>query len=64
MFAIADTLDALTTDRPYRKAVGFAEAREVIHAAAARQFDPAMVAAYDTIGDDTFARLSAGVRSS
>ena len=27
VFAIADTLDALTTDRPYRRAVGFAEAR-------------------------------------
>ena len=64
MFAIADTLDALTTDRPYRKAVGFAEARRVIRAGAATQFDPAIVEAYDGIGDDTFARLSAGVRSS
>ena len=64
VFAIADTLDALTTDRPYREAVGFAAAREEIHRGAGTQFDPAVVAAYDTIGDDTFARLGEGVRSS
>jgi putative nucleotidyltransferase with HDIG domain len=64
VFAIADTLDALTTDRPYRKAVGFAEARRVIHDGSGTQFDASMVEAYNTIGDDTFARLSAGVRSS
>ena len=64
VFAIADTLDALTTDRPYRKAVGFEAARAEIHRGAGTQFDPAVIAAYDTIGDDTFARLSEGVRSS
>ena len=64
VFAIADTLDALTSDRPYRKAVGFAAAREEIHRGAGTQFDPAVIAAYDTLGDDTFARLSEGVRSS
>ena len=36
----------------------------VIHAGSGSQFDPAMVEAYDTIGDDTFRRLSAGVHSS
>jgi putative nucleotidyltransferase with HDIG domain len=64
VFAIADTLDALTTDRPYRKAVGFAEARAEILRGAGTQFDPAMIAAYETIGDDRFVRLGEGVRSS
>ena len=64
VFAIADTLDALTTDRPYRRAVGWEAARKVIHEGAGAQFDPAMIAAYDTLGDDTFARLSEGVHSS
>jgi putative nucleotidyltransferase with HDIG domain len=64
VFAVADTLDALTTDRPYRRAVGWARARQVIHEASGTQFDPAVVEAYDTVGDDTFARLSEGVRSS
>jgi putative nucleotidyltransferase with HDIG domain len=63
VFAIADTLDALTTDRPYRKAVGWAEARAEIRKGAGTQFDPKMIEAYDAIGDDTFARLSEGVRS-
>ncbi|HYH91295.1 MAG TPA: HD domain-containing phosphohydrolase [Solirubrobacteraceae bacterium] len=63
VFAIADTLDALTTDRPYRRAVGWEAARKVIHEGAGTQFDPAMIAAYGTLGDDTFARLSEGVHS-
>jgi HD-GYP domain-containing protein (c-di-GMP phosphodiesterase class II) len=64
VFAIADTLDALTTDRPYRKAVGFEQARAEILRGTGTQFDPAVIAAYETIGDDTFARLTAGARSS
>ena len=64
VFAVADTLDALTTDRPYREKVSFAEARREILRGAGTQFDPAVIAAYETIGDDTFARLGEGVRSS
>jgi HD-GYP domain-containing protein (c-di-GMP phosphodiesterase class II) len=64
VFAVADTLDALTTDRPYRNAVDWEQAREEILRVAGTQFDPSVIAAYDTIGDDTFARLSEGVRSS
>ena len=63
VFAIADTLDALTSDRPYRTAVGWAAAREVIRAGSGSQFDPAVVRAYETIGDETFRRLSDGVGS-
>ncbi|MCS7190379.1 MAG: response regulator [Fimbriimonadales bacterium] len=43
IFAIADTLDAITSDRPYRKAKSFAEAREEIVRCAGTQFDPEMV---------------------
>jgi ribonuclease P protein subunit RPR2 len=64
VFAIADTLDALTTDRPYREAVGFAQARAEIVRGAGTQFDPAVIAAYETIGDDMFERLGEAVRSS
>jgi putative nucleotidyltransferase with HDIG domain len=63
VFAIADTLDALTTDRPYREAVSFAQARAEILRGSGTQFDPAVIAAYETIGDDMFARLGVGVRS-
>jgi HD-GYP domain-containing protein (c-di-GMP phosphodiesterase class II) len=61
VFAVADTLDALTTDRPYRAAVSWAEARQVIRAASGTQFDPAIVAAYETLPDEAFARIRDGL---
>jgi HD-GYP domain-containing protein (c-di-GMP phosphodiesterase class II) len=38
----ADTLDAITTDRPYRKALGIEEARAEFLRFRAKQFDPAI----------------------
>ena len=38
----ADTLDAITTDRPYRKALGMDEARSEFLRFRAKQFDPAI----------------------
>jgi HD-GYP domain-containing protein (c-di-GMP phosphodiesterase class II) len=52
LFAVADALDALTTDRPYRPATPLDEARERIAAGAGTQFDPAAVAALDDVDDD------------
>jgi putative nucleotidyltransferase with HDIG domain len=43
IFAIADTLDAITSDRPYRKRRSFAEARAEIVRCSGAQFDPAIV---------------------
>jgi putative nucleotidyltransferase with HDIG domain len=43
IFAIADTLDAMTSDRPYRKGLTFAEARQEIIRCSGSQFDPAIV---------------------
>ncbi len=40
---IADTIDAMTTDRPYRKAMGLARAIEELEKYAGRQFDPDLV---------------------
>ena len=62
VFAVADTLDALTTDRPYRPAAGWEEARDEIHRFSGRQFDPTVVAAYDAIPDDEFERLRDGAQ--
>jgi putative nucleotidyltransferase with HDIG domain len=43
MFSIADTLDAITSDRPYRPAQSLMAAREEIERWAGRQFDPHIV---------------------
>ena len=57
VFAVADALDALTTDRPYRRATRFSHAREEIRAHAGTQFDPEVVAAFETISDERFAEI-------
>jgi putative nucleotidyltransferase with HDIG domain len=46
IFAVADTLDAMTSDRPYRKALAFSVAQEEIEREAGRQFDPSVVSAF------------------
>jgi len=45
-FTVADTLDAMTSDRLYRKAPGFAAAREEIQRCSGEQFDPQIVELY------------------
>jgi putative nucleotidyltransferase with HDIG domain len=56
MFAVADTLDAITSDRPYRPAQTLAAAREEIQRWAGRQFDPEVVKTFlsmpENIWDD------------
>jgi response regulator RpfG family c-di-GMP phosphodiesterase len=46
VFAVADALDAMTSDRPYRSALGWAAAREEIVLESGRQFDPVVVEAF------------------
>jgi putative nucleotidyltransferase with HDIG domain len=62
VFAVADVLDALTTDRPYRPASPPSVARQMILREAGKQFDPRVVAAFDSIDDETFARIGARIR--
>jgi ribonuclease P protein subunit RPR2 len=58
VFAVADVLDALTTDRPYRPASPLRQAREMIAAGAGTHFDPAVIDAFATIDDETFLRIA------
>ena len=46
VFAVADALDAITSDRPYRGRKSFADAREEIRRCAGTQFDPHVVDAF------------------
>jgi putative nucleotidyltransferase with HDIG domain len=57
VFSVADTLDALTTDRPYRPASNWTDARLEIRKFSGTQFDPDVVNAFETITDEQFARL-------
>ncbi|HYS10416.1 MAG TPA: HD domain-containing phosphohydrolase [Myxococcales bacterium] len=57
IFAIADTLDAMTSDRPYRKAATFAQARQEIARCAGTQFDPRCVQAFADIPDEELEML-------
>ncbi|MGO8815481.1 MAG: HD domain-containing phosphohydrolase [Terriglobia bacterium] len=51
IFSVADTLDAITSDRPYRRAMPFAVAREEIVGQSGKQFDPDVVSAFLTIDE-------------
>ncbi len=44
--AIADAFDAITTDRPYRKAGDWKSAAEEIKRFSSRDFDPVLVSAF------------------
>ncbi|MEP6910647.1 MAG: response regulator [Actinomycetota bacterium] len=46
IFAVADALDAMTSDRPYRKARSWEAAADEITAQQGRQFDPSVVEAF------------------
>lgn len=49
IFALADTLDAITTDRPYREGKSFREAIREIKKHSSSQFDPLVVEAFLSI---------------
>jgi putative nucleotidyltransferase with HDIG domain len=59
IFAIADSLDAMTSDRPYRKGTTFAAATEEIVLCAGQQFDPHIVEVFLAMPGETWADLRA-----
>jgi HD-GYP domain-containing protein (c-di-GMP phosphodiesterase class II) len=61
IFAVADALDAITTDRPYRPAAPLADARRSISSGAGTQFDPRVVEAFEEIPDEVLDRIRTGI---
>jgi response regulator RpfG family c-di-GMP phosphodiesterase len=57
IFAVADTLDAMTSDRPYRKATSFENAMAEVQRCAGSQFDPEVVRAFSDIGVDGLRKI-------
>src|SRR5205807_9062315 len=52
VFAVADTLDAMTSHRPYRRALRWSFAKDEIIKQSGRQFDPTVVDAFLEVEDD------------
>lgn len=61
IFAVCDTLDAICSDRPYRKGRTYAEARQEIVTSASTQFDPGVVAAFERIPESDWLAIREGV---
>ncbi|MCX7169837.1 MAG: HD-GYP domain-containing protein [Proteobacteria bacterium] len=56
IFAVVDVFDALTSERPYKKAMALAEALTIIERDSERHFDPQVVAVFNKIATDLYAR--------
>ena len=52
IFTIADSLDAMISDRPYRRALPMSHAREEIRRCSGTQFDPQVVEVFLTIPEE------------
>jgi putative nucleotidyltransferase with HDIG domain len=63
IFAVADSLDAITSDRPYRQAGSFNEAREEILRCSGTQFDPGVVEVFLKIPNELWNELRSEITS-
>ena len=63
IFAIADTLDAITSDRPYRAAQSLTAARAEIKRCAGGQFDPEVVKVFLEMPDNIWEDLRREINS-
>lgn len=63
IFAIADTLDAITSDRPYRKRLGFDIAYKEIEKGHGNQFDPYIADVFLSIPEDRWKLIKSEIES-
>ncbi len=56
VFAVVDVFDALTSERPYKKAMALAEAMTIMREEETRHFDPAIAAVFKEMAADLYAR--------
>jgi putative nucleotidyltransferase with HDIG domain len=61
IFAVADAMDAITSDRPYRKARSFDEARQEVLRCSGTQFDPNVVEVFLKIPNELWHELRAEI---
>ena len=58
IFAVADSFDAITSDRPYRRASPFDAGRETIRREADRLFHPEIVSVFSSIPAETWSTMA------
>ncbi len=63
IFAVVDCLDAMTMNRPYRKALPYERAREEVVKFAGVQFDPKVVEAFLQIPREEWDRINQRIRT-
>src|SRR5512143_2781033 len=63
VFHVVDTLDAITSDRPYRRARGFDDARAEIVRCGGTQFDPRIVEAFLAVPPEEWERIRLDVET-
>jgi response regulator RpfG family c-di-GMP phosphodiesterase len=57
IFAVADAVDAITSDRPYRKGRSFEDAAEELIKCAGKHFDPEVVRVFTEVPMDTWREI-------
>jgi response regulator RpfG family c-di-GMP phosphodiesterase len=63
IFHVVDTLDAITSDRPYRRARSFADARAELVRCRGSQFDPRVVDAFLAVPAEEWERIRVDVET-
>jgi len=58
IFAVADTLDAITSDRPYRSAQPFEEGFKVIRTGSGSLYDPQVTGAFFSLPKETWPAIA------
>jgi putative nucleotidyltransferase with HDIG domain len=62
IFAVVDTVDAMTSDRPYRKAMSFETAQREIRLCSGTQFDPQVAEAFISLPIDLWKNIHESVK--
>jgi putative nucleotidyltransferase with HDIG domain len=62
IFAVSDTLDAITSDRPYQRASSFESARDTIHHVSGSQLDPQVVDVFLSLPEETWPTITRNQR--
>jgi putative nucleotidyltransferase with HDIG domain len=63
IFAVADTFDAMTSDRPYRAAQSISSGRREIERNAAKQFDPEVVKVFLSVSERIWVELRSEIEN-